>query len=368
MSFNPDPSKSAVEVYFSQRSEVQNIPPLLFADSVVANQPFQKHLGLVLDSKLSFVRHLSEKVSKANKLIGVIKRLRTVLPRHVLLKIYKAFVIPHLDYGDILYDNPGNNHFVQRIESIQYNAALAITGCIRGTSREKLYSELGLESLFDRRYCRRLCFFYKIVNGYGPTYLSKYLPERRIISYAFRHRQPVESFRFRTERFRNSFFPFCLTQWNKLDCHIRDLPSLSAFKRALFSFFRTDTRSVFRATDHFGVVLLNRLRVGFSHLNEHRFRHNFLDITDPFCSCRTNAIEDTKHFLLHCPNYLNERTLFFNDLSNLSMSLLPYCSDTLCEILLYGSRSFSEADNHLIINSVVRYIVSSERFSGSIFN
>ena len=56
-----------------------------------------------------------------------------------------AFVRPHLDYGDILYDQAFNNSFHDRLESFQNNACLAITGAISGTSREKLYQELGLE-------------------------------------------------------------------------------------------------------------------------------------------------------------------------------------------------------------------------------
>ena len=62
------------------------------------------------------------------------------------------------------------------MESIQYNAALAITGAIRGTSREKLYQELGLESLRKRRWYRKLCYFFKIFKGQSPEYLFKILP------------------------------------------------------------------------------------------------------------------------------------------------------------------------------------------------
>ena len=70
------------------------------------------------------------------------------LPRDTLVNIYKTFVRPHLD--------------CQMIESVQYNAALAITGAIRGSFREKLHQELGFESLRDRRWYRKLCFYYKI--------------------------------------------------------------------------------------------------------------------------------------------------------------------------------------------------------------
>ena len=58
---------------------------------------------------------------------------------------------PHLDYGDIIYDQPNNESFTQKIERIQYNAALGITGVIKGTSQSKLYRELGFESLKFRR-------------------------------------------------------------------------------------------------------------------------------------------------------------------------------------------------------------------------
>ena len=62
-----------------------------------------------------------------------------------------------------------------KIENVQYKACIAITGAIQGTSREHLYHELGLESLVDRRWCRKLTFFYKIVNGLAPKYLANYL-------------------------------------------------------------------------------------------------------------------------------------------------------------------------------------------------
>ena len=242
----------------------------------------QKHLGLTLDSKLSFSHHLEEKIKKANKGIGLINRLRKHVPRKSLLTLYKSYIRPHLDYGDIIYDHPGNSTFVRKLESIQYNACLAITGCIRGTSQEKLYSELGLESLADRRYSRRMIFFYKILNNLAPSYLRNSLPARLAAPNNLRTRNPIYPLNIRTERFRNSFYPYCISQWNILDRRIRDLPSVSTFKKAIFEFIRPKPSPVFGAHDNQGVVLLNRLRVGFSHLNERKFRHGFRDTLDPF--------------------------------------------------------------------------------------
>ena len=130
---------------------------------------------------LPFSHHhlINEKISKANKGISLIKRLYTFLPRKSLLTIYKSFIRPHLDYCDIIYDQPNNDTFCSRIESVQYNDVLAITGAIKGSSWERLYQELGLESLRDRRWYRRLVYFYNINVRNAPQYLQAFLPEKR---------------------------------------------------------------------------------------------------------------------------------------------------------------------------------------------
>ena len=83
---------------------------------------------------------------KISKTTGLLRKLHNFLPRAALITIYKVFIRPHLDYGDILYDQAYMS-FHQKLESTQYNACLAITGTIRGTSNEKLYEKIGLESL-----------------------------------------------------------------------------------------------------------------------------------------------------------------------------------------------------------------------------
>ena len=82
-------------------------------------------------------------MNECYKMNGVIKRLSVNLPHDALLRIYKSFIRPHLDYGD----KPHNDSFKNKIENIQYKAYIAITGAIQGTLREHLYHELDLESL-----------------------------------------------------------------------------------------------------------------------------------------------------------------------------------------------------------------------------
>ena len=127
---------------------------------------YQKHLGLYLDQKLNFSHHIKEKISKAYRGNGVIKKNQNNLPKQSLLTICKSFIRPHLDYGDVVYDQPHDETFCSKLENVQYNAALAITRVIRETSETKLYVELRLETLKARRWFKRLCCFYKF-KSYG---------------------------------------------------------------------------------------------------------------------------------------------------------------------------------------------------------
>ena len=107
----------------------------------------QKHLGVVLDNRLLFEDHLKMILNKVNKTIGLLRKLQNISPRSALLTIYKGFVRPHLDYGDITYDQAYNASFHQKLELLQCNACVAIKRAIRGTSRKQLYQDLALESL-----------------------------------------------------------------------------------------------------------------------------------------------------------------------------------------------------------------------------
>ena len=81
-------------------------------------------------------------MSKTYKDIAVLRKLQNIMSRNSLLTIYKSFIRPHLDYGDIIYHQPNSGRLCQKIESIQYQAALVITGTVHGASQTKLYNEL----------------------------------------------------------------------------------------------------------------------------------------------------------------------------------------------------------------------------------
>ena len=153
---------------------------------------------------------------KINKGISVIKKLRHSLPRKSLVTIYKAFLRLLIDYGDIIYDHPQNESFSEKLESVQYKAALAITGAIQGTSCDKIYQELGLKSLKSRRFYKRLSCMFKIMKEKTSTYLINLVPECEPTVRTRNSRIPT--FNCQTDCFKYSFFfSSTLNDWFNLD-------------------------------------------------------------------------------------------------------------------------------------------------------
>ena len=116
MNFDPDPCKQAQELLFSQKINSKPHPSLNLNDNPVHQFQLQKHLRLFLDPKSSFDEHIQCIFNKTRKIIGNLVNLR-----------------PHLGYGDIIYNRAFNESFQNKSESVQYNAALAITGAIRSS-------------------------------------------------------------------------------------------------------------------------------------------------------------------------------------------------------------------------------------------
>ena len=155
---------------FSKKKISVDHPPIFFNDVIVMKVDEHKHLGDVFDGQLTFSSNIQPAINKARRGIGMPWFLSNYLPGQTLNELHKLYVRPHLDYGDIIYHIPQKvcdfshevtlHRIVERIESVQYSAGLAITGAWKGSSRDKIYEELGWESLNDRRWSRHLVLFF----------------------------------------------------------------------------------------------------------------------------------------------------------------------------------------------------------------
>ena len=158
-------------------------------------------------------------MSKALNEIDIIKKLCKTHPWHSLVTIYTSFVRPHLDYGDVVYDQQNHESFTQKIERIQYNSTLTITGAIKGTTWSKLYCELGFGinflnfNLKHWGWFRKLCTVSKIKITYLQEYLVDLIPQTNH-SYNTRLPEDVSTFYSRTDFLNYSFFPSTILEWN----------------------------------------------------------------------------------------------------------------------------------------------------------
>ena len=170
MQFNADKTE---EVIFSTKRLKPPHPPLHLGDEEVTRLTEHKHLRMILDSQLTFQSHFRE-VLKARRGVGIIRYLSKYVLRDVLDQIYKLYVRPHLDCRDIIYhkyDPDMKLDFTKKLEQTQYLAALAVTGALRGTSRQRPYEELGWESLYHRWWFCRLSHFNNLKKTQFPAYL-----------------------------------------------------------------------------------------------------------------------------------------------------------------------------------------------------
>ena len=137
------------------------------------------------------------------------------------------------------------------------------------------------------------------------------------------------------------------------------------FRNALIKIGRPIPKPVYTVHNPVGLKLLTRLRFGLSHLNQHKFNHNFQGCLNPLCTCSLE-VESVSHFFLHSHYYSNIRLTFLNELQSIDINLLNQEDDIVVEVFLYESTKFDNNQNFRLLSSSKDYILKSERFSGSL--
>ena len=203
---------------------------------------------------------------------------------------------------------------------------------------------------------QKICAIYKLLSTQCPLYLSDTIPSSERF-YDTRKKQR-SFFNCRTDCFKYSFFPNSLSEWSQLAPEIQNSEPIVVFKSKLLSFIRASKRSVFNVNDPEGVKYLTRLRLRFSHLNENKFRHGFLDTLNPLCNCSLE-VEDNEHFFLRCLNFEDARRSLFIGIGS-SIKNLP--SHLKVELLLFGDSKLPAIDNNLILTASIKYMMTASRF------
>ena len=178
------------------------------------------------------------------------------------------------------------------------------------------------------------CLLYKVVSTKLPAYIYGFIPPVR---QSQRHPNTFNSFSCRNEYFKNSFFSWVISEWNTLNPEIRRSGKYNIFRKSILNFIRPSASKVYNINDAIGIKLITRLRLGFSHLSEHKFKHNFRDTLNPLCSCSIE-VESTSHYILRCHFFRALRATLINNLRNIDNDLTTLRHENLTNILLYGIR------------------------------
>ena len=345
--FNPSKSESLLV----SRKNNRNMHPPLIMNAVHINEvQHHKHLGVILSNDGTWHEHINLITSKAWQKIYVMRKLKFMLDRDSLNKIYISFVRPTLEYANIVWDNC-TQYETNAIERIQIEAARIVTGATRLVSLDILSKETGWESLRDRRYKHKMCQFYKMTNDLTPTYLTSLIPStvENTSAYNLRDSQNIRPLLTRTQLYYKSFLPSCIREWNEIPLNIRNSTSLLSFKQQLNK-NNIKVPVYYSSGNRLLQIHHTRLRTKCSSLNQHLHSKNI--INDPSCAC--GSVETTNHFLLECPQYIEARR---DMITTLSTFCVPSPNN-----LLYGDSNLNSDQNKLLFQTVQKYISDTKRF------
>ena len=128
-------------------------------------------------------------------------------------------------------------------------------------------------------------------------------------------------------------------------------------------FTRSSSSLFFDWHNRIGIKYITHIRLGLSHLREHKFKRRFNDTINPTCNC-VNDVESAIHFFLNCLLYSNERRTFLSSLVNIDHKLFGNANCSLTQTLLFDNTTFNVKDKTKIINLTIDYIMSAKISDG----
>ena len=163
--------------------------------------------------------------------------------------------------------------------------------------------------------------------------------------YQTQNSEDSATYQTRTSIFKYSFFPCSIMEWNKLSSSTPNSTYL-VFWNHLLKIIWPVSNPVYNIQNYIGLKLLTRLKLSLSHLNEHRFNHNFQNCINLLCNC-TLEVESTVHCFLHCNHYHNIRAKLLSSLEVIDTNLLKLSEEQLTKVLLYSFSQFNQTKTEI---------------------
>lgn len=352
---------------FSQKPMPRR-PSLTFDGIAVPTSDSHTHLGITLSTDLRFKQHVNRTLLKFNRTLSPLYPISHMIPRNILLDIYKIYVQPHLDYCDTIYDSHLTTTDKSRLEKAQNRAARLITATPRRTSTVGLRDELGWTALELRRRRHRLQLYHKIVHDESvPDFIKEIIPNTRQSATGRLLRNTLHDQldipMTNKASFARSLIPMTTKLWNDLPHELRQEPNHNIFKKELNLLSNhINTNSYLSIGSKLGNMLHTQIRLNCSDLNEHKWKVGRTDTPKCFCGYRR---EDTEHFLLCCPQFNTERAEMFREASAaLQRNFQSFPQKHKAKILLYGpSDGGDKTVCTTLANILQRFLQQTRRFA-----
>jgi hypothetical protein len=228
-------AEKSVDLTFSQsgisRIFIDPIYDLKLGGEIIPKKHTHKHLGIILDDRLTFNQHCQDLVSKIQKLINPIKFLSKLINSTHLEVLYNAFILPHFDYGDIVYNCSGAGVLL-KLDQLQYQIALLISGAMKGSNKVKVLNSLNWTNLCVRRKLHCTVFTFKVLNNVNNSSNKKLFDsyKRTNVQPGLRNHLPFAIPSTSSQHFRRTTILFCIDLWNTLPSEIIHCQTISLLK------------------------------------------------------------------------------------------------------------------------------------------
>ena len=212
-----------------------HVPDFFIGETKVELANSLKILGVTIDCKLTYCEHISNMLKKVYVKIGVLRRLKRLMPRNVSLSLYKAYLLPHLEYCSPLLIGI-NKTLNSKLESANKYALKTLLNLGNNLDYDTILSLSDMQSLEYRRYYSSLVLLYKCMNSNGPQYIKNFF-QIRYSKYNLGGRGiNLEQPGYNDKLFHNSFTYIVSRLWNKLPVHIKTSSMFGDFTRNLKAF------------------------------------------------------------------------------------------------------------------------------------
>ena len=366
LKFNGDKSKDLI--FTPNKTCLNNSPPIYLNGELLDRVGAHKHLGLTLESDLNWNMHLNKVIKHANLKLSILLRVKD-LARPTLDMMYKLHVRSIIDYALPVYGPALDRNQIAKLEKIQYFAARVATSTPKCSSTEKLYKDLGWESISTRIKYLSISLFHKIHTNATRPLCRQCLPPTNSHIELTRSAKVYSGYPYQRSVLERtldkSFFSVAAKQWDSLPTELKKTWDFAEFKPELSSLLKPARCKLYNIGSKYANSIHTQLRIGRSQLNEHLYAIGRSGTQGCLCNCPTESVE---HILLDCFLYNDERQELFNKLRNSRVLLCSkfdsYNRKQLVSVLLYGEHPYDfdrYPYNKLLFKAVQNFLVKTKR-------